>query len=69
MLRLMRENGLSIIENIWICGNLDAPKFFAQMLGLNDYRDSLTTDYREWNKKDCRDERVILQSLCPMVNL
>lgn len=31
--------------------NLDAPKFFAQMLGLNDYRDSLTADYREWNKK------------------
>ena len=21
------------------------------MLGLNDYRDSLTADYREWNKK------------------
>ena len=31
--------------------NLDAPKFFAQMLWLNDYRDSLTADYREWNKK------------------
>lgn len=34
--------------NMW---NLEAPKFFAQMLGLNDYRDSLTADYREWNEK------------------
>lgn len=40
--------------------NLDAPKFFAQMLGLNVIA---TVDGRlsEWIK-DCRDERVILQS-------
>lgn len=30
---------------------LEASQFFAQMLGLNDYRDSLVADYTSWNKK------------------
>lgn len=30
---------------------LDAPVFFGQMLGLNEYRDDLTCDYEEWNKR------------------
>lgn len=28
---------------------VEAPEFFAVLLGLNDYRDSLTADYSEWN--------------------
>ena len=31
--------------------NIEAPRFFAQMLGLNDFRDSLTADYECWNRK------------------
>ena len=51
MLRLMREKWAFNYRKYLDMWNLDAPKFFAQMLGLNDYRDSLTADYREWNKR------------------
>lgn len=30
---------------------LEAPQFFGQMLGLNDFRDSLSADYTSWNER------------------
>ncbi len=31
--------------------NLEAPQYLAEMLGLNDYRDSLNADYSKWNQR------------------